>query len=129
MKARMAHKLILVLLAVIFTGGVASYAEARKRVKGQHSTTKVPYWKVGEISKELSSACQRGEFRQRKNLNLTIGYIGKTGWGITGIATNQWNLVDVRRLRKPNQTYHFYHQGYSDCRVYIAPTDKRKVRN
>jgi len=99
---------------------------AESRVSGQYSVSKQPYWNVGTIDKQLSNACQRGEFRQRKYLVYSIGYVGGKGQGITGIATKNWNLIDKRGLAKPNMTYHFFNQGYSNCRVYSARTPRKR---
>jgi len=98
----------------------ADLAMATQRTRGQYATSKQPYWKVGTLDKKLSSACQRGEFRQRKDLSYTIGYHGKKGQGVTGIALQNWNLIDPKKLSKPNITYHFFNQGYSNCRVYVS---------
>lgn len=95
---------------------------AQERVRGQYATSKQPYWTVGDLDKTLSSACQRGEFKQRKYLAFSIGYKGNRGRGITGIATKNWNLIDPNGLAKPDFTYHFFNQGYSNCKVYVART-------
>jgi len=122
------RKFVQILLAAFVAVSFVSisYSDAEARSKRQYATTKQPYWSVGEIDKELSRACQRGEFKQRKSLNLSIGYLGAVGRGITGVATDRWNLIDKRRLAKADHTYHFYHQGYSDCKVYVARTPPRR---
>ena len=101
-------------------------ADAGKRVKGQYGTSKQPYWNVGKIDKALTGACQRGEFRQRKLAMYSIGYIGKQGRGLTGIAKKNWNLIDPKGLAKDGFTYHFFNQGYSNCKVYVAKTPARR---
>ena len=105
-------------VSVALLGGFT--AEAGNRVKGQYATTKQPYWKVGKIDKALSGACQRGEFRQRKVATYSVGYIGSQGRGLTGIASKDWNLIDPNGLAKPGFSYHFYNQGYSNCKVFVA---------
>lgn len=112
-------------LSVLFLSTAVMNSDAYGRSKRQYASTTKPYQDVGKLDKDLSRACQRGEFRQRRTLRKTIGYLGEVGRGITGIATDRWNLIDRKGLRKLNNTYHFYHQGYSDCRVYVAPTPVR----
>lgn len=103
-----------------------SAATAGNRVKGQYATSKQPYWKVGKMDKKLSGACQRGEFRQRKLVTYSVGYIGKLGRGMTGIANKNWNLIDRKGLAKEGFTYHFFNQGYSNCKVFVAKTPVRR---
>ena len=115
--------------ALLITCLVPQLATGNERIRGQYATSKQPYWNVGKLDKQLSSACQRGEFRQRKSLFLSIGYTGNKGQGITGIAKSNWNLIDKRGLAKPDMTYHFFNQGYSNCTVYAARTPRRNQRN
>lgn len=105
---------------------IGTDAMARKRVPGEYGTSKLPYWKVGDLNKELSSACQRGRFGQRKDYWVTVGFIGGKGKGIVGVATSNWNLVDPGGLAKPKFTYHFFNQGYSNCKVYEAKQPPRR---
>ena len=125
---KLAHNAIVICSAVLFVFVTCSDADARPRAKRQYATSTKPYWNVGEIDKELSRACQRGEFKQRKSLHLSIGYLGAVGKGITGVATDRWNLIDRKGLSKADHTYHFFHQGYSDCKVYVARTPPKTPR-
>ena len=102
-----------------------STAKAGNPVKGQYTISKKPYWSVGTFDRRLSEACRRGDFLQRRVGSYSIGYIGKRGRGITGIATKRWNLVDPNGFSKPNFTYHFKYQGFSNCKVYVAKTPKK----
>ena len=102
-----------------------SSAEAGSRVKGQYATSKQPYWSVGTMDQRLSTACRRGRFLQRQVMTYSVGFIGERGRGITGIANKYWNLIDTDGLAKPGVTYHFYNQGYSNCKVYVAQTPKK----
>lgn len=113
---------VLAVLIALPTGQL----KAQSKVPGQYAVSKQPYWRVGTIDKKLSSACQRGEFRQRKYLVFSIGYNGGKGRGITGIATKEWNLLDKKGLAKTGMTYHFFNQGYSNCKVYSARSPVRK---
>ena len=118
---------LLFLIPALFLA--VSAEAARKRVRGQWAYTDQPYWRVGALNKELSNACQRGEFGQRKQYLLTIGYVGQKGGGITGIANTNWNLHDPKGMAQPRKTYHFFNQGYSNCKVYAAQQPARRNRN
>ena len=82
--------------------------------------TQHPIRDVGTLDIELSIACQHHAFNQIKVQKLLIGYEGKYGRGITGIATKDHNLRDPQGLARDNVTYHFHNDGYSDCQVYTA---------
>lgn len=86
----------------------------------KYATSESPFYRVGTLSQTLSRACQRGEFGQVKVGAYNIAFIGPTGRALTGIARSDWNLFDPKGLAEPRTTYHFYHQGYSDCRVFVA---------
>jgi len=101
--------------------GVAG-AHADGHISGQYATSKQPLYKVGKLDPKLSKLCRQGLFKQSKSLRLSIGFKGKKGQGITGIAQQGWNLYDPTRASAPKQTYHFFNQGYSNCRVYVAAT-------
>ena len=75
---------------------------------GKYKNSKQPYWGVGQYNGTLSDACRRHEFNQKKIQNLNIGYSGKIGRGVTGIATQAWNLHDPKGLAEVNITYHFF---------------------
>ena len=92
----------------------------------KHKNSKQPYWEVGQYNKALSDACRRHEFNQKKVQNLNIGYSGKVGMGVTGIATQNWNLHDPRGLAEVNITYHFFNDRYSNCKVYVARLRKAR---
>ena len=104
----------------------AATSEAAKRVRGQYTVSKQPYWRVGKIDKVLSAACQKGEFGQRQYLRYNIGFIGPKGRSVTGIATSGWNLRDPKRLAQSRKTYHFFNQGYSNCKVYVSDQPRRR---
>ncbi len=93
---------------------------------GKFTTTKLPYWNVGQYNAALSNACRQSLFNQKKVQSLNIGYFGKAGMGVTGIATREWNLSDPTGLAKPNITYHFFNDGYSNCKVFIAHVRPRR---
>jgi hypothetical protein len=81
------------------------------------------YWKVGRLDKELSALCRRNGFNQVRKNRLKIWYTGKDniGRGMTGVAKYGWNLHDPRGKALPDMTYHFINDGYSDCKVFVAP--------
>ncbi len=82
--------------------------------------TRLPIGNVGTLDPQLSTACQHNQFNQLKVQNLHIGFTGDKGRGITGIATQAYNLRDPNGLARNDTTYHFYNDGYSNCRVYTA---------
>ncbi len=84
--------------AVPVPGG-ESEAGSRK-----HAYSQNPYWAVGQYNNVLSDACQRNFFNQKQIQNLTNGYHGDQGMGITGIATREWNLRDPKGLATQNIT-------------------------
>lgn len=102
----------------------AADASAANRVKGEYANTKQPIRNVGELNSELSHLCRRGLFKQRKLLRLSIGFIGPNGQGVTGVAQKGWNLYDPTGAAEAERTYHFFNQGFSNCRVYVAVTPK-----
>ncbi len=106
---------------------LAGIEAARKRVEGQYAYSAQPYWQVGQLNVQLSVACQRGEFLQKDVLRMTIGYIGQTGRAVTGVATSTWNLYDPKKLAQPRKTFHFYNQGFSDCKVYVTEQPRRRT--
>ena len=86
----------------------------------KYARSKEAYWDVGQYNSALSDACRRHNFNQKKIQNLNIGFSGKTGRGVIGIATQEWNLHDPGGLAKVNITYHFFNDRYSNCKVYVA---------
>tara|TARA_B100002051_G_scaffold264493_1_gene289408 strand:+ start:71 stop:412 length:342 start_codon:yes stop_codon:yes gene_type:complete len=107
-------------MAVILTGLALAPDASANRTKRQYATSQQAYWRVGQLDPVLSKACRKGEFGQRKLKLLTIGFIGGQGRAQTGIAKTGWNLVDPSGLAQPKTTYHFFNQGYSNCKVYKA---------
>jgi hypothetical protein len=110
----------LVALAAVLIGGGG--AHAGNRVKGEYAQSRQPIYQVGDLDVKLSKLCRKGLFKQRKILRLSIGYLGDKGKGVTGIAQKNWNLYDPTGVAEDQRTYHFFNQGYSNCRVYVAVT-------
>lgn len=92
---------------------------------GTYATSKSPYWNVGNYDDRLTKACRRGQFNQIKANVYNIHFLGPKGRSVTGIATKGWNLVDPRGMALDGYTFHFFNDGYSDCRVYIAQSRPR----
>jgi hypothetical protein len=109
-------------------GKKQAVAYSKIPVPGRWATSNAPYWQVGTVDGQLSTACQRRRFNQVQYLRLMIGYYGERGKGVTGIASKEWNLYDPLGLAKPDFTYHFFNDGFSDCRVYVAKTPKSGAR-
>jgi hypothetical protein len=106
--------LALVLLSAFGMG----HAEAAKQ--NRYATSKSSYKAVGDLNRELTSACRKGVFNETKSLSLTIGFLGDKGYGLTGIAMKGFNLYDPLKKAQPGVTYHFLNSGYSNCQVYTA---------
>jgi len=113
---------LIILLVVVQILTLTDPAQANKRKdKAVYGYSTLPYWNVGLYSARLSRACQQRRFGQMRQFRYMIGFVGKKGRAITGIASSEWNLYDPARLATPKQTYHFYNDGYSDCAVYVSP--------
>ena len=121
-------KKMAVMLVFLSFAGLAEDASAKSRVKGEYANTRSPVYKVGDYNSALSRLCRRGMFKQRRILRLSIGYIGKNGKGVTGIAQRGWNLYDPTGAAENERTYHFFNQGFSNCRVYVAVTPRPRAR-
>ena len=106
------------LVVMVFAGSPDAHA-------GQYATSKSPFWKVGDINKVLSSLCRKRQFNQIRHFTLHIGYLGKVGQGITGIAKKGWNLYDPTNIGIRGLTYHFFNDGVSNCKVYTAGKPER----
>jgi hypothetical protein len=107
-------KKMAVMLVFLYIASLAQEAFAQSRVKGQYATSRSPVYQVGDYN--------------RKILNLSIGYIGPNGQGITGIAQKGYNLYDPQGVAEDERTYHFFNQGFSNCRVYVAVTPRPRNR-
>ncbi len=116
----MTEKLSLPKLSFAAVLALLIIALAGPALAAKYLNTRQPIGNVGTLDPELSVACQHYTFNQLKVQNLTIGYTGKQGRGITGIATKTYNLRDPRGMARDDMTYHFYNDGYSDCLVYSA---------
>ncbi|MEQ8664486.1 MAG: hypothetical protein RIC16_02065 [Rhodospirillales bacterium] len=76
---------------------------------------------VGSLNKDLSAACRRQRFNQLRAYHFVIKFKGDRDTGVSGVATTNWNLYDPLRLAEPRMTFHFFNDGYSNCRVYVSP--------
>ncbi len=96
-------------------------AEAGNTIQYGRSTA--PFWQVGTPDADLTKLCRRGQFNQRAHEGFYIGYHGSEnpGRGYTGIAKQNYNLIDPTGQAEPGVTYHFFNDGYSNCKVYTAP--------
>jgi len=81
---------------------------------------------VGSLNPRLSQACRAQEFNQRRPYQIIIRFKGERDNGVSGIATTNWNLYDPRGLAEPRMTFHFFDDGYSNCRVYVSPQDRNR---
>jgi len=104
----------------LLVGVLFALAAAFPVAAGEYATSKSPYWAVGSLNPLLSDACQAREFNQIVPFKLTIGFQGPEGMAIVGVAKMGFNLYDPRRLAQPGFTYHFFNDGLSNCRVFLA---------
>lgn len=85
-----------------------------------YMSSQSPHWEVGNISTRLSSACKRGLFNQIESYRVRIAFVGPEGRGVVGYARKGYNLYDPLDLSEDGFGYHFYKDGFSSCRVYVA---------
>ncbi len=111
----------MVLVAAVPPGAAVQAREAGRTLQYGQSTA--PFWKVGEPDPALTRLCRRGRFNQLANNSYYIGYYGgaNPGRGYTGIAKRGYNLRDPEGRAVAGFTYHFFNDGYSNCKVYAAP--------
>jgi len=104
-------------------------AEAGNTIQYGRSTA--PFWQVGAPDADLTRLCRRGQFNQRSHDGFYIGYHGpeNPGRGYTGIAKQNYNLIDPTGQAEPGVTYHFFNDGYSNCKVYTAPDPEADEAN
>ncbi len=106
-------------LVSVFTAALA-LLPARPSPAGEYTQSERPYWEVGTLNVSLSGACRRSRFNQIEPFRTTIGFRGPQGMAIVGIAKVGYNLYDPDGLAQPGFTYHFFNDGMSNCRVFIA---------
>ncbi|MGY8991730.1 MAG: hypothetical protein ACKVHL_09085 [Rhodospirillales bacterium] len=110
----------------VLSGFLAMSTGVNDAQAAQYATSKSPYWRVGVINKNLSALCQKRLFNQVRRLNLHIGYLGKVGKGVTGVAQKYWNLKDPTNIGVDGLTYHFFNDGFSNCKVFTAGKPGRR---
>ncbi len=87
---------------------------------GRYARSDRPFWHVGHLDANLTTACRRSQFNQIHDQRHHIGFTGEEGQGTVGFAKLGWNLRDPSGLARPGITYHFFNDGHSNCTVYIA---------
>ncbi|MDI9350235.1 MAG: hypothetical protein QM537_09580 [Candidatus Symbiobacter sp.] len=87
--------------------------------------TKLPYWQVGWIDKQLSQECSLGRFNQRIPYRYVAHFAGNQGSAMVGgVKGNGLNLYDPRGQASPEKDYWFYRDGSAECIVmwaYVKP--------
>ena len=86
----------------------------------RYARSNSPLWQVGHLDADLSNACRRLQFNQIQEQRHHIGFTGENGYGTVGIAKLGWNLRDPAGLARPSLTYHFFNDGHSNCKVFVA---------
>ncbi|MGF1641531.1 MAG: hypothetical protein ACFCUO_11340 [Rhodospirillales bacterium] len=112
---RWAGRLAIGAAAGLLAASVIGRAEA-----GRYARSERPYWEVGRLDPALTDACRRSVFNQIHDQRLHIGFGGEAGAGTVGVAKLGWNLRDLTGLARPRVTYHFFNDGHSTCRVFVA---------
>ena len=113
-------------LGAIALAAALAWLGATDARAGRYATSNSPYWLVGSLDTRLSALCRKGEFNQRRDEIGYIGYIGGQGRATTGFAKKGFNLKDRRGVAEPGVTYHFFNDGHSNCKVYVAGSARRR---
>ena len=87
---------------------------------GRYARSERPFWHVGQFDADLTDACRRSQFNQIHDQRHHIGFTGENGHGTVGFAKLGWNLRDPLGLARPGVTYHFFNDGHSNCKVFVA---------
>jgi len=87
---------------------------------GRYARSEMPFWHVGHFDADLTNACRRLQFNQIHDQRQHIGFTGEKGYGTVGFAKLGWNLRDPLGLARPGVTYHFFNDGHSNCKVFVA---------
>lgn len=87
---------------------------------GRYARSERPFWHVGHLDANLTDACRRSQFNQIHDQRHHIGFTGEQGQGTVGFAKLGWNLRDPLGLARPGVTYHFFNDGHSNCKVFVA---------
>lgn len=86
----------------------------------QYGYSSDQFYKIGNMSQELSKLCRVGQFNQRRIGEYYTAFGGDSR-NILGIAKKNYNLYDPTGKADEAKTYHFYNDGTSQCKVYVAP--------
>lgn len=120
--ATLLRQLVAGALVLLFMTMLGDVADARNR-QGTYvyATSTSGASLVGSLNSALSAACRQQRFNQRRAYHFVIKFKGNRDTGISGVATTNWNLYDPLGLAAPRMTFHFFNDGYSNCRVYVSP--------
>lgn len=117
--ARVGTAAIGVVVAVVAVVAVIA-AAGNSAEAGRYAGSKKPFWHVGNLDADLTEACRRSQFNQIHDQRHHIGFTGEEGQGTVGFAKLGWNLRDPSGLARPGLTYHFFNDGQSNCKVFVA---------
>lgn len=108
--------------ALVAVGAFPNESDAiTRRGSYVYATTTSGASLVGSLNSDLSAACRNQQFNQLRPYHIVIKFKGNSDTGISGMATTNWNLYDPVGLAQPFMTFHFFNDGYSNCRVYVSP--------
>jgi hypothetical protein len=87
--------------------------------------TPLPYWKVGDIDRELSRMCSLGTFNQRIPFKFAGQFVGPSGATMLGGTKGTGlNLFDPQGKRDEAYDYWFFRDRTSACIVFKSLVDK-----
>jgi hypothetical protein len=121
---------IIIVLGVAFSLGLVSAAAVATDQLGPKGVTKVlrsplPYWKVGDIDRDLSKLCSLGQFNQRVPFKFSGQFVGGTGpYMLGGTKGTGLNLFDPQGKRDEAYDYWFLRDRTSACIVFKSLVDK-----
>jgi hypothetical protein len=123
------RRIILAFSAILALGFFRADAVAQDQLgpKGVIKVTRspLPYWKVGDIDRDLSKMCSLGQFNQRIPYKFSGQFVGPTGSSLVGGTKGTGlNLFDPQGKRDEAYDYWFFRDRTSACIVFKSLVDK-----
>lgn len=119
--------LIAAILFTLLMAGPEVQAQDQLGPKGVIKVTRspLPYWKVGDIDRDLSRMCSLGQFNQRIPYKFSGQFIGPSGASLVGGTKGTGlNLFDPQGKRDEAFDYWFFRDRTSACIVFKSLVDK-----
>lgn len=123
------RRIILAFSAVLALGFFSADGVAQDQLgpKGVIKVTRspLPYWKVGDIDRDLSKMCSLGQFNQRIPYKFSGQFVGPSGSSLVGGTKGTGlNLFDPQGKRDEAYDYWFFRDRTSACIVFKSLVDK-----